>query len=85
MKDSEFYTSARILGTSGYANLANHRYVLDTRQREMVTGGVQGLNAAVNALNTRMPAESQQKIGETLDSVDVVGGAESSTREQPVR
>lgn len=34
MKDSEFYTNPRIMSTSGYKNLANHRYVLDTRKQD---------------------------------------------------
>lgn len=33
MKDSEWYTHPKILGTTGYSNLANHKYVLDTRKQ----------------------------------------------------
>ena len=32
MKDSEFYTNPRIMTSNGFRNLANHRYILDTRR-----------------------------------------------------
>jgi hypothetical protein len=34
MKDSEFYTNPRIMTANGFRNLANHRYVLDTRRQD---------------------------------------------------
>lgn len=34
MKDSEFYTNPRIMTSNGFRNLANHRYVLDTRRQD---------------------------------------------------
>lgn len=48
MKDSEFYTNPRIMTSNGFRNLANHRYILDTRRvidhSELVATAEDGTN-----------------------------------------
>lgn len=68
MKDSEFYTNQRILGQTGYTNLANHRYVLDTRRKDY-NEKVATADGSVNDIRLRQ--ESMALKQETLGNLEL--------------